>query len=137
LADRLQQVHRQAYGASSASKLDLYAFRGVEYHPVVQPEVELSEAELGWFVGDYVLGDISPAAAGALPAEVTILMKGRKLIGVAPDAGCLSLVPLTPVRFAVPENPGLDLEFRMDGDRVAALTVQAGGVTMAAYNPVE
>ena len=137
LVDRLQQVHRQAYGASSVNELDLYAFRGVEYHPIAMPQVELSEAELGWFVGEYVLGDAAPAAAGALPTEVTIQMKGGKLIGVAPDAGCLSLVPLTPVRFAVPENPGLDLEFRIDGDRVAALTVQAGGVTMAAYNPVE
>jgi hypothetical protein len=104
---------------------------------VVEPKVELSEAELGWFVGDYVLGDISPAAVGALPAEVAIQVRGGKLIGLAPDAGCLSLVPVTSVRFATPENPGLDLEFRFDGDRVEALTVEVGGTVMAAYSPVE
>jgi hypothetical protein len=137
LVAQLQQVHREAFGASRASELDLYAFRGVDYQPVVRPKVELSDRELGCLTGDYVLGDISPVAAGALPVEVTIQVSSGKLVGVAPDAGCLSLVPVTAVRFAIPENPGLDLEFRMDGDRVEALTLELGGVTMASYSPVE
>jgi hypothetical protein len=98
--------------------------------------VDLGEAELGQFVGGYVLSELPQVQAGALPAEVKVELRRGKLVGTAPDAGCITLVPLTPTRFAITENPGLILEFRMDGNRVDKLALEAGGIT-AAYTPRE
>jgi hypothetical protein len=62
-----------------------------------------------------------------------------KLIGfdeaAAPTGGCLTLVPLTSTRFAISENPGLSVEFHLDGDKVGTVTVEAAGLA-AVYRPV-
>ena len=135
LADRLQGVHGQVYGASRANALDLHTFQGVEYHPVVSAQVELGEAALGRFVGRYALTEAPEAAREALPVAVTLELKQGELLGVAPDKGCLSLVAIAPARFAIPENPDLELEFHMAGDRVEKLMVEAGPI-VAVYTPV-
>jgi CubicO group peptidase (beta-lactamase class C family) len=136
LAARLYGVHRQVHGASRASELDLYTVHGVEYHPVVQAQVELSEAELGRFLGEYVLSDSPPLEGGTLPTEVSLDISQGKLIGASPDQGCISLVPITPTRFAIPENPGLFVEFQLKGDRVERVTVEAGEIA-AVYRPIQ
>ena len=57
-----------------------------------------------------------------------------KLYSVAAGAGCISLLPVTPTRYAIPESPGLTLEFHADGDRMDRVTLEAGGMT-ADYRP--
>jgi CubicO group peptidase (beta-lactamase class C family) len=126
LADRLLAVHRKAYGASGASNLDLHAVQGVDYIPVISAKVELDEAALGQFVGEYVLIEVPEAVAGELPEEVRMVIRDGKLFGVDAEMGCISLVPITPTRFAIPENPGLSVDFDMDGEAVEKLTVEAG-----------
>jgi CubicO group peptidase (beta-lactamase class C family) len=133
-ANRLLAVHRQVYGTAGGTDLDLYAFRGVDYIPVPSAQIELDAASLAPFVGDYVLSDIPPGAEGALPAEVRIEAWQGSLYGVNPDQQCISLVPLTPVRFAIPESPGLTLEFHITGDTVETVAVQAGPLA-AVYAP--
>lgn len=105
LANRLRDLHPQAFPTIRPNRLDLYTFQGVEYHSMVQAEVALSEAELGRFVGEYILSDAAPAAAGALLVQVGLQLVDGRLIGVSPEQGCLTLVPVTPARFAVRENP--------------------------------
>jgi CubicO group peptidase (beta-lactamase class C family) len=135
LAARLHRIHPQVYGASRASELDLYAVSGVEYHPVAQAQVELSEAELGRLLGEYVLSDLPPVEAGTLPSEVSIGIDQGELFGASPDDGCISLAPVTPTRFAIPESPGLYVEFHLNGDRVEEVTVEAAGEIAAVYQP--
>lgn len=136
LADRLQGVHTQAFGPSGTSRLDLYSVRGVEYVAVTKPQVELSEAELRRFVGEYELTESPQAEGGALPVAVSIEVNGGKLFGVASDMGCISLIAMTGTRFAIPENPGLFVEFHAGGDRIERLTVEAGEMA-AVYRPVD
>jgi CubicO group peptidase (beta-lactamase class C family) len=136
LVDRLRDVHRQVYGASRAGQLDSYAVNGVDYTPIVQAQVELDEATLEPFTGNYILSE-APAIEGAsLPKEVRIELKHGQLFGVEPEVGCISLVPVAPTRFAIPENPGLVLAFHLNGDSVEKLTVEAGGIA-AVYTPSE
>jgi CubicO group peptidase (beta-lactamase class C family) len=134
LVDRLYSVHSQVFGASGASELDLHAVHGVEYHPVVQAQVELSETQLERLLGKYILSELPPVGAGTLPPEVSIETNQGKLIGTSPDEECISLVPITPTRFAIPENPGVDVVFHLDGDRVENLTLEAGEIA-AVYTP--
>jgi CubicO group peptidase (beta-lactamase class C family) len=133
--NRLQDVHRQAYAGSRVSSLDSYAFRGVEYYPIVREQVKLAEADLEQFTGAYTLSD-SPEIDGAiLPLELSIEVRQGKLFGVALE-GCVTLVAITPTRFAIPENPELELAFHMDGDEVESLTLNAGGLAVV-YKPTE
>ena len=55
------------------------------------------------------------------------------LVGLA-DQGCISLVALTPTRFAVPENPALILDFELDGNLVQRLMLR-GGPLAVTYLP--
>jgi CubicO group peptidase (beta-lactamase class C family) len=140
LARRLNDVYRQVYGASNAQTLDLYTFAGVDYYPIVQAQMELSDAELARLAGSYFLSE-APAVEGAgMPAEVRMEIHEGKLIGfdeaAAPTRGCLTLVPLTSTRFAISENPGLSVEFHLDGDKVGTVTVEAAGMA-AVYRPVQ
>jgi CubicO group peptidase (beta-lactamase class C family) len=136
LAARLYGVYRQVHGASRASELDLYAVHGVEYHPVVEAQVELGEAELARFVGRYFLSDAPGVEGAGMPTQISIEIHERKLVGLSADGSCISLIPLTRTHFAIPENPGLSVESHLDGDRVERVTVEAGGIT-AEYRPVE
>ncbi len=136
LADRLRAVHRQAFGASRPNALDLHAVRGVDYQPVASAKVELPEAALARFVGEYVAGDIPELAADSLPAEISIELKQGNLIGVSADMGCISLVPITPARFAIPENPGVIVAFGFERDTVDTLSLEAGEIA-AVYNVVQ
>jgi CubicO group peptidase (beta-lactamase class C family) len=129
LADRLQAVHQRAYGASDVSQLDLHAVKGVQYIPVISAKVALDDAALGLFVGEYVLTEIPEAAVGELPGEVRIEIRDGKLFGVDSEMGCISLVPITPTRFAMPDNPALTVEFHMNGDAVEKLKVEAGPIS--------
>ncbi len=136
LADRLLAVHRQAFGASRASALDLYAVRGVDYQPVASAKMELPEAALAQFVGKYVSGDIPEIAADSLPTEISIELKQGKLLGVAADMGCISLVPITPTQFAIRESPGVTVAFGLEGATATTLTVGAGELA-AVYSVVD
>jgi uncharacterized protein YjiK len=71
-----------------------------------------------------------------MPTEVTIEIHEGKLVGLSVNGSCISLVPLTRTRFAIPENPGLYVEFHLDGDRVEKVTVEAGEIA-AVYTPTE
>ncbi len=135
-ADRLLAVHHEAYGASGTSNLDLHAVKGVDYIPVISGKVALDDAALGLFVGQYVLTEIPEAVAGQLPGEVRIEIRDGKLFGVDSEMGCISLVPIAPTRFAMPDNPALTVEFHMDGDAVEKLKVEAGPIE-AVYTPAE
>jgi hypothetical protein len=52
------------------------------------------------------------------------------------DAGCNHVVPITPTPFAIPENPGLYVQFHADGHGIEKMTVEAGGV-VGVYTPRE
>jgi hypothetical protein len=134
LVTRLREVHQQVFGASLASGLDLHVVQGVEYHPVVHSQVELSEAEMERCAGRYVLSEAPQVAGAELPPEVTIEVRRGKLIGVDANQGCVSLVPITTSRFAIPENPVLTLEFHMHRDGVERVTVEVGGLVVV-YKP--
>jgi hypothetical protein len=136
LSDRLLDIHHEAFGTSGVSKLDLHAVQGVQYIPVISAKTDLDEAALGQFVGRYVLTEIPEAVAGQLPAEVRIEIRDGKLFGVDSEMGCISLVPIMPTRFAMPDNPALNIEFYMDGDTVEKLTVEAGPIS-AVYEQKE
>jgi hypothetical protein len=43
--------------------------------------------------------------------------------------GCISLVPIAPTRFAVPDNPALTVKFHMDGNGVEKLKVETGPIS--------
>ena len=134
LVDRLQAVHHQVYGASRADALDRHMVQGVDYRPVVFAQETLDEGTLARFVGRYALAEVPEAFRQALPEAVTLQVEGGELFAVAPDKGCLSLVPIAATRFATPENPDLELQFHMVGDRVEKLTLEAGPV-LAVYTP--
>jgi CubicO group peptidase (beta-lactamase class C family) len=136
LADRLLAVHHKAYAASDTSNLDLHAVRGVDYLPVISAKLELDDAALQRFVGEYVLGDVPDSARDLLPAAVTIELKQGQLLGVAPDMGCISLVPIASTRFALPENPALTVAFHFKEDRVDTMILEAAGIE-AVYTAAE
>jgi CubicO group peptidase (beta-lactamase class C family) len=135
LAGRLWNVHRQAYPNSRASDLDQYTFDGVAYYPPAEEGIELSERELSKFVGALELDQWEEVAAGAVPPEITLELVNGKLIATAPGDTCISLVPVGPTRFAIPENPGVILEAHMDGDRLESMALQAGDMVAAVYTP--
>jgi hypothetical protein len=132
-ASRLATAHARAYPRSPASDLNKYAFRGVEYYPGVRAQVQLSEAELARLAHDYRLVESPGIDSGALPAEFNLQVREGQLVGVNAE-GCVSLVPLTPTRFAIPDNPGLTLDSALDGERVQSLTLRAGKLALV-YEP--
>lgn len=135
LVSRLWNVHRQAYPNSRASDLDQYTFDGVEYYPPPEAGIALSEGELGRFVGPLELDQWEEIAAGAVPPEVNLELVNGKLIATAPGDTCISLVPVAPTRFSIPENPGLFLEIHMEGDELQEMTLEVGGMVAAVYKP--
>jgi hypothetical protein len=40
------------------------------------------------------------------------------------------LVPITPIRFAIPENPSTEVVFHVEEDRVTHLTLEGGGLVV-------
>jgi len=135
LVNRLQDVHRRAYAGSRVSSLDSYTFRGVEFYPLLREKVKLDGAELERIAGKYTLSDLPEIEGAALPFELSIEVRRGKLVGVASE-GCVTLVAITPNRFGIRENPGLYVEFHMDGDRVERLTLDAGEIAVV-YKPKE
>jgi hypothetical protein len=133
LVNRLYRAHAQVYGVTHVSTLDSYAFRGVEYYPPLREQVKLTEAELQRFVGTYTLSDLPDTGGVVLPPELSIEARQGKLFGVALEE-CVTLVAITPTRFAMPENPGLELAFHVDGDVVERLTLEAGEIVVV-YKP--
>jgi CubicO group peptidase (beta-lactamase class C family) len=133
LSSRLPRVHAQAYRVTRVSTLDSYAFQGVEYYPLVRERVKLSEAERERIVGQYTLTDAPQVDGVILPPELSIEARQGKLVGLALGE-CVTLVAITPTRFAMPENPGLELAFHVDGDRVERLTLEAGAIVVV-YKP--
>jgi CubicO group peptidase (beta-lactamase class C family) len=132
---RLRNLHRKAYPNSRVSDLDQYTFDGVEYYPSAAGEIELSEAELGRFVGALELDQWEEVAAGAVPPEISLELVNGKLIATAPGDTCISMVPVAPTRFAIPENPGLFLEIHMEGDELQEMALEVGGMVAAVYRP--
>ncbi len=132
---RLRNVHRKAYPDSRAGDLDQYTFDGVEYYPSAEGGIELSEAELDRFVGTLELDQCEEIAAGAVPPEISLELVDGKLIATAPGDTCISLVPVAPTRFAIPEKPGLFLEIHMEGDELQEMALEVGGMVAAVYKP--
>jgi hypothetical protein len=78
------------------------------------------------------LGDLAEIPASVdLPSELSIEARGEKLVGVAYE-GCVSLVAIAPTRFAVPENPGLEIAFHLDSE--AHMTLEGRGMAIV-YRP--
>jgi CubicO group peptidase (beta-lactamase class C family) len=135
VASRLYQAYRQAYGPARPGELDLHAVHGVDYRPVAEAQVELGQAELSRFVGEYQLAELM-VEAGMMPEELRIELSSGGLIGWTPDQACNGLVPVTATRFALTENPGLFVEFELAEGAVEGLSVDAGMI-VAVYRPVE
>jgi hypothetical protein len=133
-ARQLAEVHSRAYPRSPTSDLDAYTFSGVQYLPPARAEIELSEPELERLAGAYHMVEAPPGIdLSDLPAEFELQVKAGQLVGLA-ESGCVSLVARTPTRFAVPENPGLILEFGLNGDLAERLTLRAGPISVV-YEP--
>jgi hypothetical protein len=133
-ASRLSDIHARVYPRSPVSSLDLNAFQGVEYHPPVRAEAELSAAELARLAHTYRLVEApKDVDTSDLPPEFSLQVRSGQLVGLA-EQGCISLVALSPTRFGIPENPALTLEFELDGEQVTNLLLRAGPVTVT-YEP--
>jgi hypothetical protein len=128
-ASRLSKVHARAFPRSPTSDLDRYAFRGVEYYAPVHAELELSAPEIARLADRYRLVENPDVDTSDLPQEVDLRVRAGQLVGLA-DQGCISLVALTPTRFAVPENPALILDFELEGDQVQKLVLHGGPLSV-------
>ena len=132
-ASRLSRVHTRVYPRSPMSDLDSYAFQGVEYYAPVRAEAELSKAELARLAHTYRLIKPPDIDTADLPPKFDLQVRAGQLVGLA-EEGCVSLVALTPTRFAIPENPDLILEFELDEDQVNSLMLRAGPLAVT-YKP--
>jgi hypothetical protein len=133
-ASRLSEVHTRAYPRSPVSALDSNVFQGIEYYPPARADVALTEDQLARLVHTYRLVETPGVDTSDLPPEFNLQVRAGQLVGLAAES-CVSLVALTPTRFAIPENPALILEFALDGERVENLTLRAGPVAVE-YKPV-
>jgi hypothetical protein len=133
-ARQLAEVHSRAFPRWPTNDLDAHTFAGVQYLAPARAETELSESELARLAGGYHMMEAPPGVdLSDLPAEFELQVKSGQLVGLA-ESGCVSLVPLTPTRFAMPENPGLILEFDLNGDQAKRLTLRAGTISVV-YEP--
>jgi len=70
-----------------------------------------------------------------VPPEISLELVNGKLIATTPGDTCISLVPVAPTRFCIPENPGLFLEIHMEGDELQEMALEVGGMVAAVYRP--
>jgi CubicO group peptidase (beta-lactamase class C family) len=84
--------------------------------------IELSEAELGRFVGQYGLSRWTKVEGFSPPSEVDVELYGGNLVVLVPGEALCILVPITPNRFRMARGRADYVEFDMEGDRVKTVT---------------
>jgi CubicO group peptidase (beta-lactamase class C family) len=142
LVERLAHVRGKAYrwSAFRDADLDLHLCRAGESLASVEERIELSEAEMGRFVGRYRLSCAPEIAGGSAPSEVEILLYDRDLIACVPNDAPLTLVPIAPTRFRilyVAGAPSGHVTFDMDGDRIETATIELNDTIEVVYEPKE
>ena len=142
LVERLADVRGKAYRWSGLKNvdLDLHLFLGVEQLAPVGERIELCQAELERFVGQYRLSGWTEVEGDSPPSDVSVELYDGNLIVCAPGEARLPLVPITPARFRfldVGIGPRGYVEFDMDGDTVKAVTVELENTIEIVYEPKE
>jgi CubicO group peptidase (beta-lactamase class C family) len=139
LADRLVDVRRQAhFGTRSPTpELDRYQVLGVEHLAPVDERLELSEAALTKFAGQYRLSQVPEIEGVHLPSEVRIVAYKGDLVACVPDDAPLTLVPIAPNRFRGLGGPNgyIYVEVDVNGDKVESLTAELSDTLALVYEP--
>jgi CubicO group peptidase (beta-lactamase class C family) len=136
LVAKLLRVHERAYPDSTPSALDLFMLRGSPQAisaSLATDQVQLTEAQMGRLMGDYVLSDSGGAPAN-LPPEVRFqAVNGRPVVSFS--QGCLDLVSLTPTSLTTPLRE-FTVSLQLEGDAVTGVSVRGPGFD-AVYVPRE
>ena len=96
--------------------------------------IELSEAELGRFVGQYRLSHWTTVEGFSPPSEVDVELYDGSLVLLIPGEA-LILVPIAPDCFRIASGQADYVEFDMDGDRVEAATAKIDNRIEIVYEP--
>ena len=96
--------------------------------------IELDEAELGRFVGQYRLSHWTTVEGFSPPSEVDVELYDGSLVLLIPGEA-LILVPIAPDRFRIASGQADYVEFDMDGDRVEAATAKIDNGIEIVYEP--
>jgi hypothetical protein len=126
LIDRLLRVHQQVYPDYPPTDLDLYTYQGRVggFSPALGDQVQLTEAELERFAGEYILSDQTNNTS--LPLEASLQVINGKLV-ISSTIGCFDLVSVTSTRFATPEQQ-FYVSLYMKGEAVERMTVSISGI---------
>jgi hypothetical protein len=73
------------------------------FSPPLSDQVQLTEAELERFAGEYILSDQTNNTSLRLPPEASLQAINGKLV-VTSTSGCFDLVSVTSTRFTTPEQ---------------------------------
>jgi hypothetical protein len=136
LANRLLDVHQQAFPNYSPCQLDKSTSIGLAYDispDLASDQVQLTAAQLERLTVTYILAN-NQANRFSLPPEAEFQEFNGKLI-VSYEGGCFDLVSITPTLFTTPERL-FTISIQMDGDEVKELKIQTGGAE-AIYLPKE
>jgi len=95
--------------------------------PKVGERVELDEAELARFVGQY--------DGQTIPVPLSVEQNGGDLTAMMPPEGPFVLVPVTPTRLLIENWPGAHIEFTVDGNRISAATIVLSGPHRLLFKP--
>ena len=140
LVQRLAIVRAKAYRWSVLRDvdLDLYLYRAGEPLATVGERIELGEAELGRFVGQYRLSGWTEVEGDSPPPQVRVELYDGDLFVCAPGQARLKLVPIAPRRFRflrISGTPQGCVGFEMEGDRVKSATVELDNAIELVYEP--
>jgi ankyrin repeat protein len=89
------------------------------------PEFKIDESQLGRYAGTYRGTGATPAF---MPAELVLAVKNGHLIG-GPSGQQFTLAARDATTFRIVDRPGATLTFRLEQDKVTAVTLSAGGNT--------